>query len=71
MHLEDRVAVVTGGANGIGRAIVERFAQDGARVVIADKDVINAKKTVKKIDSKGKYHSISEHSRNLGRIGFH
>ena len=34
--LADRVAIVTGGATGIGRAIAARLAQDGARVVVAD-----------------------------------
>lgn len=36
--LEDKVAIVTGGAHGIGRAITEMFSQAGARVVIADID---------------------------------
>ncbi|WTW95747.1 SDR family oxidoreductase [Streptomycetaceae bacterium NBC_01309] len=34
--LEGKVAVVTGGANGIGRACCERFAEEGADVVVAD-----------------------------------
>jgi NAD(P)-dependent dehydrogenase (short-subunit alcohol dehydrogenase family) len=37
-ELAGKVAVVTGGASGIGRAVVERFVEEGARVVIADID---------------------------------
>lgn len=45
MELRDKVVVVTGGASGIGRALCERFAAEGARgVVVADRDKGGAKK---------------------------
>ncbi|MFG1287089.1 SDR family NAD(P)-dependent oxidoreductase [Xanthobacter versatilis] len=45
IDLKDRIAIVTGGAQGIGRAVVERFIASGARVAIFDRDTDLAVKT--------------------------
>ena len=37
IDLTDRVVLITGGAGGLGRAIVERFVAGGARVVVFDR----------------------------------
>jgi 3-oxoacyl-[acyl-carrier protein] reductase len=49
IDLKDRVAVVTGGAQGFGRAITERFVASGARVAIWDFDQALAEKTAREI----------------------
>src|SRR3954471_3734926 len=49
MDLTDKVAVVTGGASGIGAALCQRLAQAGARVVVADIDLDRARDTAQGI----------------------
>jgi 3-oxoacyl-[acyl-carrier protein] reductase len=49
MNLNDKVAVVTGAAQGIGRAIAEALARRGADVVVADLNVEKAEATAKEI----------------------
>ncbi|MCA9863160.1 MAG: SDR family NAD(P)-dependent oxidoreductase, partial [Thermomicrobiales bacterium] len=53
MQLQNNVAVVTGGASGIGRATAELFAKEGARVVIADLNGKQAEEVASAIDQAG------------------
>lgn len=51
MKLQDRVAVITGAAQGIGRACAERFLAEGARVVIGDVNEARLAATAREIGS--------------------
>lgn len=53
MRLEGKVAIVTGAASGMGRAIALRYAQEGASVVIADLNQAGAQKVVDEITAAG------------------
>jgi NAD(P)-dependent dehydrogenase (short-subunit alcohol dehydrogenase family) len=59
IDLGGRFAVVTGGAQGIGRAIVERFLDSGASVAIWDRDVTLAQKTAKELGNRGKTIAVA------------
>ena len=50
--LNNRVAIVTGGAQGFGLAITERFIESGAKVIIWDIDENESKKAIEKVKSK-------------------
>ena len=54
MRLEDHVAIITGGARGIGRGIALRFAEEGADVVIAELDEETAGATASEVEAKGR-----------------
>ena len=45
MRLSQKVAIITGGDNGIGRATAVLFAREGARVVVADRDAAAGEET--------------------------
>src|SRR6266853_400453 len=53
MQLENKVAVITGAASGIGKEIARTFAQAGATVVIADRNVAAAQEAAKELGSSG------------------
>lgn len=53
MLLEGKVAIVTGGAKGMGRAISQRFAMEGSKVVIADVSMAEANETLRGVEAGG------------------
>lgn len=53
MKLKDKVAIVVGGASGVGRASATLLAQEGAKVMIADVVIENANKVADDIKAKG------------------
>ena len=56
--LKNRVAIVTGGAQGFGLAITERFIESGASVIIWDIDEVAIKTAISKINSDKVFYQI-------------
>ena len=53
MKLKDRVAVITGGAIGIGAAIARLFAREGAKIALIDVDAARGQETCREIEGRG------------------
>ena len=72
--LNNRVAVVTGGAQGFGLAITERFIESGAKVIIWDIDENAAKEAIDKVKSENLSHQVVDVTnfeivnKNLGEV---
>ena len=49
MNLDNKVALVTGGASGLGQATVEKFVEKGAKTVILDINEDNANKIIENL----------------------
>ena len=52
-RVQDKVAIITGSANGIGRAAALRFAEEGAKVVVSDIDDANGESVTAQIRDAG------------------
>ncbi len=53
MRLQDKTALVTGGTSGIGRAVAERLAREGAEVIVSGRDRARGSEVVAAIESTG------------------
>ena len=52
MRLKDKVAIVTGGGSGFGAGIAQRFAKEGAKVIVADINAQAGEKVAKEVDGR-------------------
>jgi dihydroanticapsin dehydrogenase len=79
-RLKDKVAIITGGGSGIGRATCERFVAEGAFVVVAERDEASGRETAKQIgtramlvqtevaDEASVQHMVAETVKIFGRV---
>ncbi len=70
MKVENRVVVVTGGANGIGRAMSRRFAAEGARaVVVADLEIDQARQVADEVGGMAVATDVSREADVISLVG--
>jgi len=68
MRLQDRVAIVTGASEGIGKAIAELFAREGARVVLAARSEDKLQALAARVGAERALAGLSESANGKPRI---
>lgn len=63
MRMKDKVVLVTGGAAGIGKATAQRFAEEGAKVVICDVNETTGQETVKLLGEDASFYKVNVSNR--------
>ena len=59
MRLKDRIALITGGAAGIGKATAQKFAAEGAYVIICDLNEAAGQATVAELGPRAEFHKVN------------
>ncbi|MFJ8085555.1 SDR family NAD(P)-dependent oxidoreductase [Streptomyces sp. NPDC096205] len=70
LALQDKVAIVTGGASGLGRATALALAKAGARVVVADLDAQGGREVAEMVDGHFRACDVSDLEANLALVDF-
>ena len=66
-RLKDKVAIITGAAKGLGAAIALHYFNEGAKVIICDKNIDLALKTAREMEAKAYYMDVSD-SKNVEEV---
>ena len=59
MRLKDRIALITGGAAGIGKATAQRFIEEGAKVILCDVNAEAGAVTVQELGPKAEFYQVN------------